>query len=399
MSDERGGHGSLRPDVLAKDDWVFKAFNEFPVDVVNVSSHDLRYFSNLLDKKEFASRLSAQPVLDRLVSANTVSEAPGLVSLRPFIVREVPARQTGAKPVRVAFVGLTEVSPAPPSGFKLADTIETAKRVVPAAKKQADLVVLLAKVGSEEAGRIARAAPGIDVIIAGNSLTIEQAFTPPLYVGQTLIVFTPFETRMLGELRFYASAQSKFTTRQRFITLDEIAVPEDPAAKKLVDAATVAETDVRSNSRRLLETWLAGSNDHIVARTLRMSPPGDSSTASYATNSACSQCHIAQYMKWADSAHASATNPLPTRAIEFEAACLNCHATGSQPGNAGAKAVIAKLQNVQCEQCHGPGSLHVAKPRKGYGRIASIQANCASCHTAATSPGFDLKTGWEKIKH
>ena len=396
-SDERDAHGGLRPDVLVKDDWVLKAFNEFPVDVVNVSSHDLRYFSNLLEKKEFYSRQSAQPVLDRLVSANTVSEAPGLISLRPFVVREVPAREAGGKSVRVAFVGLTELSPAPPPGFKFADMVETAKRVVPEAKKQADLVVLLAKAGAEEAGQIARAVPGIDVIIAGNSVTIEQSFTPPLYAGQTLIVFTPFETRMLGELRFYASAQSKFTTKQRFITLDEMAVPEDAAAKKLVDAATVAETDMRSNASKMLETWQASTNDQVVARALRLSPAVSGSTATYVTSSACSQCHLAQYIKWTNTTHAKATDPLAARAIEFQAACLNCHATGSE--NASAKTVVAKLQNVQCEQCHGPASLHVAKPAKGYGRIASMQANCATCHTAATSPGFDPKTEWEKIKH
>src|SRR4029077_8449522 len=129
------------------------------------------------------------------------------------------------------FIGLTETMPAPPSGYRFTDPAEAAKSVLPDARQKADIVVALAKVSSEEATRIARAAPGIDVIIAGNSITIEQSFTTPFYVGQTLIAFTPFETRMLGEIRFYRGAQGKFTTKQRFVGLDELKVPEDPAAK------------------------------------------------------------------------------------------------------------------------------------------------------------------------
>src|SRR2546427_1355899 len=103
MSDERGAHDRLRPDVLAKDDWVLKAYEQTNVDVVNVSSHDLRYFSGLLAKPESTRRAGSAPLLERLVSANTVSESPAVVSSRPFIVREVPSREAGApKPLRVA---------------------------------------------------------------------------------------------------------------------------------------------------------------------------------------------------------------------------------------------------------------------------------------------------------
>src|SRR6266513_477910 len=108
MSDERSAHGRIRPDMAVKDDWVFKAYNQFPVDAANVSSHDLRYFSTALEKAEFARRAGAEPLLNRLVPANNPNEAAGLAPPRPVIVPEVPSRQRGAKPVRVAFIGLTE---------------------------------------------------------------------------------------------------------------------------------------------------------------------------------------------------------------------------------------------------------------------------------------------------
>jgi hypothetical protein len=269
---------------------------------------------------------------------------------------------------------------------------------LPEARRQANLVIVLAKTGSQEAARIAREAPGIDVIIAGNAVTIEDSFTPPLLVGQTIIAFTPFETRMLGELRFYPLDQGKFSTRQRFIVLDETAIAEDPAAKQLVSAAASAETEARSNSKMLLETWLANSRAAFGAKPADQdSSRGES--PGYVSSAACSKCHLSQYMKWTNSVHAHATDPFLPRSSEFEAGCLECHATGSKPASAANKLEAARLQNVQCEQCHGPGGDHAARPGKGYGHIANVQAACASCHTSETSPAFDFQAAWAKIKH
>ena len=392
MTDERSSHGRLRPDAAAKDDWVLKGFEQFPADAVNVSSHDLRYFSSLLQKSEFVRRARAEPLLGRLVSANTTSESSDLLPPRPFIISDVPGRQPGAKPIRVAFIGLTETIPTPPPGFKFIDPAEAAKHTVAEVRSKTDLVIVLAKVSSEEATRIAREASGIDVIIAGNGVSLQETFTPPFFVGHTLVVFTPFETRMLGEVRFYLNAEGKFTTRQRFIALDETSILEDPAAKRVKDAAAMAESQARLNSKKFLDDWPSKS----PART---PGPGSAKGGLLAGSTACSQCHLAQYMKWANSAHAHAGDKLAARSYEFEASCLNCHATGVKTEVSTGDTEVGGLQEVQCEQCHGPGADHVGKHAKGYGRVANMQAACASCHTSETSPGFDVNAAWAKIKH
>jgi hypothetical protein len=400
IADERNAHGGLRPDIITKNDWVLKAYSQFTVDVFNVSSHDLRYFAGLLAKVELAHRANTEPLFGRLVSANIVDEKRALPVLRPFIVREVPSRHKGAKPVRVAFIGLTETTPAPPPGLKFIDPAEAARRTVPEARKLADVVVVLAKVSSQiEVARIAREAPGIDIILDGNAGSLESGFTPPLYVGSTLIVFTPYETRMIGELRFYRDAQGKFTTKQRFVALDEILVPEDPAAKQVVEAANGAESETRANSRKLLEDWLTASRVRVTTRPTDPDSLGSASIPTLVSSAACSQCHVAQYMKWANSAHAQTTNPLPARALEFEASCLGCHATGAKPANPVNNLDLARLPNVQCEQCHGPGSNHIKNPGKGYGRVSDMKTACVGCHTSETSPKFDLQAAWAKIKH
>jgi len=78
---------------------------------------------------------------------------------------------------------------------------------------------------------------------------------------------------------------------------------------------------------------------------------------------------------------------------------MDCHATQTQLARGSNKLEGVRLPNVQCEQCHGPGSDHVAKPVKGYGRVADMKTACGSCHNAETSPNFDLQAAWAKIKH
>ncbi len=394
-ADERNTHGHLRPDVVTKNDWVLNAYSQFPIDVFNVSSHDLRYVADLLSKSASVRSRETAPLLSRLVSANTVAVSTGLPIVKPFIVREVPSRQNGAKPTRVAFVGLTETQPDPPRQLKFIDAVEAARRWVSEARKASDLVIVLAKIKSQdEITRIARETPGIDIIINGNAGSLEEVFTPPVYVGPTIIVFTPFETRMLGELRVYRSAQGKFSTKQRFVALDEMLVPEDPNAKRIVEAAAKAESQTRINSTRNLESWLASARTRVTDQ-----PHVSGSSPAFVTSAACSKCHVDQYLKWSNSAHAHATDPLVSRPLEFDSSCLDCHATQTQIARGSNKLEGVRLPNVQCEQCHGPGSDHVAKPAKGYGSVTDMKTFCASCHNPETSPNFDLQAAWAKIKH
>lgn len=396
LADERSAHGELRPDIATKNNWVAKAYDQFPIDVANLSSRELKYFSRLLIKSGFEARARFQPLLGRLVSANTRAASEDVVSPQPFIVKEVAARQAGgvATVLRVAFIGLTEAQTSPPPGFELVDPVEAAKRTLPEARKRADLVIALAYVKPRDAARIAREAPGIDAMIVSNSESAGVVFTPPATAGKTLILFTPFETRMIGELRFYRDAAGKFSTVSRFITLDD-AVPDDQAAKQLTVSAIDAETTARAASKQLLEGWLAASR---MRRSLKATESGSSKPATYIGAARCSQCHGYQYSRWSISAHARATDPLPPRQSEFEASCLSCHATG-WPATKAASTELPGLQAVQCEQCHGPGADHAAKPAKGYGRITDMNEACSACHTSATSPGFDTKSEWAKIKH
>jgi hypothetical protein len=358
---------------VIKDEAVISAYDQFHVDVANLSAHELPYISHVMAGADFARQLEAHPILKRLVSANMVGQASFAPS--PYLIRELKPKSsaTALKPVRIAFIGLAEPGAVALKGLKITNPIEAARRVLPEAKRQADLVILLAHMKTDLVTRIAREVPGIDIIIAGNG----EYFTPPIRLGQTLVLFTANETRMLGEIRFYRDAQGQITNRVRYISLDE-QVPQDATAMRLV-------VSVRDALRALGE-----ERARLVARLNTHRNQDPLTQNGYVSAQSCGKCHLPQYMHWANSDHARATDRLFSQQSEFDASCLSCHASGMGS---------AMLPNVQCEQCHGPAADHIAKPSKGYGRIKNAKALCSNCHTAQTSLGFDFQAYWAKIKH
>lgn len=75
--------------------------------------------------------------------------------------------------------------------------------------------------------------------------------------------------------------------------------------------------------------------------------------------------------------------------------CFRCHTTGpevqdprdprSQDGRPGILGTWAEL-GVQCEACHGPGSIHVPNPQLRNIFVDSTPQTCAGCHTGGDDP-------------
>jgi hypothetical protein len=381
LNDETSAHGSVSAGAAAKDEWVLKAYDEYPVAVANLSEHELPFISKVMRKTE----VDKWPILRRVVSANVTPDSTELVKPAQFIVREIPDRQAAAghdaRPIRIGFVGLSEADQPAPKGFRIADPVQTAKRVVPEVRGKADLVVVLAHGKADVAARLASEVTGIDVLIIGNG----ELFTRPVRMGRTLIVFTAHETRMLGELRFYRGPESGFSIKDRYISLDND-VPDDPAAMKLIEGQKAAVKAVFDRS-----------GPQPIARVTGDAAP--SAQAGFVSAQACSKCHLAEYMQWLNTGHARALSSLAGKRMEFDTGCLACHTTGSQKGGFRTISETPGLTNVQCEQCHGPGRDHVAKPSKDYGHIADMAVVCSTCHTEETSAGFNAGTFWQRIKH
>ncbi len=165
-------------------------------------------------------------------------------------------------------------------------------------------------------------------------------------------------------------------------------------------------------------------------------------TASYVGAAACRKCHPKQGNSWAKTKMAAAFDVLkpynlsvayekalaekrkgagldPEKDYRTDPKCLKCHTTGyGQPGGYPAtvtrenEALAAKRQGVQCEACHGPGSLYVPFFEKlmkeegkykrsdvlALGLVLPAREVCVRCHNKespfVTKDDFDF----EKMK-
>jgi hypothetical protein len=127
----------------------------------------------------------------------------------------------------------------------------------------------------------------------------------------------------------------------------------------------------------------------------------------------CKLCHLSQHQTWLKSKHAQALQVLGDK--RNDPSCLPCHTTGlTGPKDPAA----SDLGGVQCEACHGAGSLYKSPAlmsktkytqRPEQARKDVIAAGltlpdekvCTSCHNSKspTFKGFDFATYREKIKH
>jgi hypothetical protein len=105
---------------------------------------------------------------------------------------------------------------------------------------------------------------------------------------------------------------------------------------------------------------------------------------------ACVSCHEDPHDVWQETKHSHAWATLEAKNKTFDPECVSCHVTGyAQPGGS----IIGKTQgfeNVQCEACHGPGSLHAADPDADDLIHREVhKETCIGCHDPANSPRFD----------
>lgn len=140
--------------------------------------------------------------------------------------------------------------------------------------------------------------------------------------------------------------------------------------------------------------WVAKQNEAFYAG--KQAPPPPEGTPGYAGIEECETCHEEAVEFWRTTVHAGAYQTLVDTNQHFDLACVGCHVTGyRKPG--GSEVVENQgLRDVQCEQCHGPGTFHVEEPEAAKGGAQHIQLEaprdvCDECHTPEHSDTFDYE--------
>jgi hypothetical protein len=144
----------------------------------------------------------------------------------------------------------------------------------------------------------------------------------------------------------------------------------------------------------------------------------------YVGTDRCTDCHKAAGDVWKKTPHHEAYQTLvdakqPSNR-QYDPECIVCHTVGfGYDGGFKTAAETAKLKNVGCESCHGPGSLHVNAPNnvalqlsmnpwkapagetevaKGR-RIRRIDDYCQKCHDPENDVNWSFERNWPKIAH
>jgi hypothetical protein len=112
----------------------------------------------------------------------------------------------------------------------------------------------------------------------------------------------------------------------------------------------------------------------------------------------CATCHEEPKKVWDKTSHAHAYATLSNQFKEFNLDCVSCHVTGYDRPGGSTVTHVDDLKDVQCEVCHGPGSLHAAKPEKVKIPVAKPTTDvCLSCHHPPHVHTFDAKVKMAEI--
>jgi Cytochrome c554 and c-prime len=152
-------------------------------------------------------------------------------------------------------------------------------------------------------------------------------------------------------------------------------LPRDPAA-----AAALRQLDAR-----------------IAVVNLRAAsppPPPEPGRPSFVGMAKCAPCHKAAVAFWGSTVHAHAWQTLVDVGKQADYKCVGCHVTGYGQVGGSSLGHTRRLENVQCETCHGPGSLHVEA--KGLEDPPSVhrqtpETTCTGCHNERHSDTFQVQ--------
>ena len=247
--------GSLFQTIYATDAPELRALGAMGYDVTTLGNHEFDYRQQGLADMLNAAKESGE-ALPAIVQANYVTpqdpDARSAQALRlalanyPVTPYVILTRDTGVGwhqgPMRVAVFGVMGVDSdacAPMSDMTYEPMIDAAKRTVAQIREKegADYIICLSHGGTEggkgEDYELAKAVPGIDLIISGHTHT---TLTEPIVVNGTPIVSCGPYTQNLGTitLSYSAGDGSLRYSDYRLIPLDG-SIPEDP------DLAALAE--------------------------------------------------------------------------------------------------------------------------------------------------------------
>lgn len=426
-----------RPQHVLKSHVIARAFRQMGALAINVAEADLAEGAAHL-------RMLQQEGAVPLVSANVRPRTGGPEIARSFV------RTLGGIKIGITGVATPELVARACPEVTVIEYVPSLRSEVKVLREAgAEVVVVLAHVGEAGAAELARMVPGVDIIIRAPGTPIEREPSAPKVLNEVLIVEAGSQGQRVGRIRLAfgpeapprplrlddAGAQARqrrvmAAKRADALKVQIAAMREDPAQ---AEAVKVLEGQVRRMVAATPEAAEAPpTQPHVRVDLLPLTadiPPaapmkellvgyyqqlqkmnlsrGD--TAKCAPKSAeaprfvgtakCVECHEEAYAFWKQTKHAKAWATLQDDGKHFDLTCVGCHVVGyEQPGGFCRLQDVAGFEDVGCENCHGPGSVHIEDQDSDSIQLATTPSTCKTyCHVPEHSDAFDYDTYLEKI--
>ena len=269
--------------------------------------------------------------------------------------------------------------------------------------KSCDFYVLLAHAPLDEARKLARQFPMFDLVVASGETSLPSRELETIEGSKTRVMQVGQKAMHVGVVGFFNDPKTPL--RYESVPLDA-RFADSPEMLKLL-------ADYQGQLKELgLEGLGIKSQPHASGRK-------------FVGSEKCGDCHTEAFKKWSETPHAHATDSLVTPpnsrgeiARHSDPECLSCHVTGWEPQlyypfDSGYLSLekTPLLKHNGCENCHGPGSAHVAA-ESGEGEaseetiaklresmklpIAGAERKCMECHDIDNSPDFHKPGAFEK---
>jgi hypothetical protein len=346
--------------------------------------------------------------------------------------------------LKVGFIGVSNAESPLGAVKSPEDTVKAG--VAELRAKGAKVFIALAATGRGAAKRIADVAPELTAVVVGSpggQGDVNTSAPPVEMVGNVLLIETGnhfqnvavLDLFVRGDAYTFADGAGLDRNRKReelAKRIDELRVKlavweKDPLVQKSdiearrgdvakleaeraeLDKAPPPKTgsyfryrleDVRDNlgadervKAQMTELYKRVNEENRQAFQGRKPKPVAAGEPSYVGIETCSTCHEDARAVWDKTAHAGAYKTLSSQFKEFNLDCVSCHVTGYERPGGSTVTFVDALKNVQCETCHGPGSLHVKSAGKTAIPAAKPKADlCESCHHPPHVHSFDANT-------
>lgn len=421
-----------RQQHVLKADLLARAYRGLGVVALNVAAADLTEGAALLRKLQ---REGATP----FVSANVRPVGDHVPEVAGSFLRnigDIKVGITGATTPEsiVDFEGMTALEYVPALTAEVRSLRDGG----------ADVIVVLAHLSQPMARELAHTVKGIDVILRAPGTGIEAPPAPPQREGTTVIAEAGVQGQHVGRLtialgprrpegplEFDDGAQSYQRWRDRAelkiraYRTEVEAWKNDPSKAEVVKAKSRIIRDLEARlaqppppvpppSAPYLRVELVALSSDIaadpdLATALKSyysqlqamnADKGDptkceprSGQATFVGTAKCVECHEEAFAFWKQTKHADAWETLVNDNKQYDLTCVGCHVVGyEQPGGFCRIKDVAGYEDVGCENCHGPGSIHVEDSDPESIVLKSTEATCAGvCHVPEHSDAFEYE--------